>query len=82
MREEMGQKQDEIRNTRIKDRIHQGIRIRLHLELPYEEFWPQAMALGMHPQNLPNTLQQIHAISDEIWFQAGDKAVDVSRFSL
>ena len=78
----MGQKQDEIRNARIKDRIHQGIRTRIHLDLPYEEFWPKDMALLMQPQNLPSTLQQIHAISDEIWFQAGDKAVDVSRFSL
>ena len=52
---------------RIKERIHKGIKTRLELELPYEAFWPQAMALGMHLKNLPNTLQQIHAISDEIW---------------
>lgn len=37
------------------------------------------MALGLQPTNLYHTLQQIHAISDEIWFQAGDKAVDVSE---
>ena len=67
MREDLTQQQDEIRNLRIKERIHKGIKTRLELELPYEAFWPQAMALGMHPKNLPNTLQQIHAISDEIW---------------
>lgn len=39
------------------------------------------MALGLQPQNLQNTLMQIHQISDQVWHSAGDQAVDVS-FSL
>ena len=36
------------------------------------------MALGAQPQNVVNTMTAVHNISDEIWYQAGDKAVDVS----
>ena len=63
---------------RIRDRVHRGVKTRLSLELPYIEHWPQAMALGAQPQNFVNTMGQIHSVSDEIWFQAGDRAVDVS----
>jgi ubiquinone biosynthesis protein COQ9 len=55
-REELTKRQEEIQSLRIKERIHQGIKTRLELELPYEAFWPQAMALGMRPRNLQNTL--------------------------
>ena len=36
------------------------------------------MALGAQPANMVNTMTAVHNISDEIWYQAGDKAVDVS----
>lgn len=39
------------------------------------------MALGALPSNVPSTLRQIHSISDEVWFQAGDKAVDFSWYT-
>ena len=39
------------------------------------------MALGALPQNAQNTLKQIHGISDEVWHQAGDKAVDFSWYT-
>ena len=39
------------------------------------------MALGLHPQNVPNTLTQLHSISDEIWYRAGDQALDMSWYT-
>jgi rpsU-divergently transcribed protein len=78
MREELSGCQDDLMKLRIKERVHKGIKTRLTFEIPYGAQWPQAMALGMQPGNVPNTLKQIHSISDEIWYQAGDKAVDVS----
>ena len=39
------------------------------------------MALGLHPLNLPTTLGKIHAISDHIWFIAGDKSVDYNWYT-
>ena len=67
---------------RISERIHLGVKTRLELEVPYKKVWPQAMALGAQPQNVTSTLKQLHAISDEIWFQAGDKSIDVSGMPL
>ena len=63
---------------RIRERVHRGVKTRLSLEIPYIKYWPQAMALGAQPQNIVNTMTQVHRISDEVWFQTGDKAVDVS----
>ena len=49
-------------------RLEAGVKVRLQLMSPYIDKWPQAMALGLQPVNIPTTLGQIHAISDEIWF--------------
>lgn len=62
----------------VTARIQTGIKTRLSYVIPYLEKWPQAMYLGIDPRNLSNTAQHIHKISDEIWFQAGDRSLDVS----
>ena len=82
MRQELtegGSAEKKMGELRISQRIHLGVKTRLELEIPYKKVWPGAMALGAQPQNVPQTLKQIHAISDEVWFQAGDKAIDVSK---
>jgi len=66
---------------RIRDRVHLGVKTRIELEIPYKAVWPQAMALGAQPQNFAATAKQLHAISDEIWHQAGDKALDTSWYT-
>ena len=38
----------------------------------------QAMALGLYPENISDTLKKLWKISDDIWFIAGDKSHDVS----
>ena len=40
------------------------------------------MYLGIDPANLGRTLLQIHKVSDEIWYQAGDRSLDVMKFIL
>jgi rpsU-divergently transcribed protein len=62
MREDLEQK--DMKEMKIRDRIHFGVKSRLSLVIPYQDVWPQAMALGLKPQNLMSTLQQIHQISD------------------
>ena len=39
------------------------------------------MAIGLHPSNLANTVLQVHNISDEIWHQTGDRALDFSWYT-
>ena len=63
---------------KVSQRIHHGIKTRLTYVVPYIDKWPSAMFLGLEIANISNTVMQIHKISDEIWYQAGDKSVDVS----
>ena len=48
---------------------------------PYIEKWPQAMALGLQPQNLSTTVYQLHCIADEIWYATGNHALDTSWYT-
>ena len=70
-----------MQKLRIRERVHLGVKTRLELQVPYKAVWPQAMALGAQPNNIPNTLRHIHNVSDEVWFQAGDKAIDMSWYT-
>lgn len=47
----------------------------------YIDKWPQAMALGLRPENLPTTLSQLFKISDEIWYLAGDRSTDIKWYN-
>ena len=64
---ELKRREEDLAEMRIRDRVHLAIKTRLELEVPYKKVWPQAMALGALPLNVPSTLRQIHAISDEVW---------------
>eukprot|EP00347_Sterkiella_histriomuscorum_P022999 403336342 len=65
----------------VRQRVHKGIKTRLQYVVPYLEKWPQGMYLGIAPQNWQTTALHIHKISDEIWYQAGDRAVDFSWYT-
>ena len=49
MHEELVQREAEMQQMRIRERIALGIKTRLELEIPYKAVWPQAMALGALP---------------------------------
>ena len=38
------------------EKVRVGVKTRLLLMSPYIEKWPQAMALGLKPRNLPTTV--------------------------
>ena len=48
---------------------------------PYSKVWPTAMVLGLQPQNVASSLTKVHNISDEIWYQAGDRSVDYTWYT-
>ena len=68
MNEELAGMQEDLKQMRIRERIHRGVQTRLALEIPYIQYWPQAMALGAQPQNVVSTMTHLHKISDEVWF--------------
>ena len=80
MTEEVKEKED-FNDLRIPQKINFAVKTRLELMTPYIEKWPQAMALGLKPQNLTTTLGQLHSISDEIWYLAGDKSKDYNWYT-
>jgi hypothetical protein len=42
--------------------------------VPYLSKWPQAMALGLLPQNLEATGRGLAVLADELCFAAGDRS--------
>eukprot|EP00948_MAST-09A_sp_MAST-9A-sp1_P001351 g1351.t1 len=51
----------------ITDKVKLGIRTRLEYLLPYSRTWNQAIALGALPENIPQTTENLAAVSNEIW---------------
>lgn len=43
--------------------------------------WQEALAIMAQPSYLPKSLAELAALSDDIWFLAGDKAVDPSWYT-
>ncbi|KAI5466513.1 COQ9-domain-containing protein [Mariannaea sp. PMI_226] len=43
--------------------------------------WQEALAIMAQPSNVPASFKELAALSDEIWFLAGDKAVDPSWYT-
>ena len=48
---------------------------------PLIEHWPQAAVLLTQPQNLGDSMACLMEMVDEMWFLAGDRAVDVSALT-
>ncbi|KND93322.1 Ubiquinone biosynthesis protein coq9, mitochondrial [Tolypocladium ophioglossoides CBS 100239] len=68
--------------------IHRWQEVQAHLSLanvphtPADELIvPQALAIMAQPSYVPASLKELALLSDEIWFLAGDKAVDPSWYS-
>ena len=54
------------------DKIKFATRKRLEMIEPYTDSWPQAMALGALPQNVPSTMKNISNTIDSLWKISGD----------
>ncbi|KAH8592254.1 ubiquinone biosynthesis protein COQ9 precursor [Bisporella sp. PMI_857] len=43
--------------------------------------WQEALAILAVPSNIPASLRELHALSDEIWYLSGDASVDSSWYT-
>lgn len=68
-------------STDTNARIAYGVRVRLEHVVPYISTWPQAMALGALPQNVPTTLKLLTDLVDEVWYFAGDRSTDMTWYT-
>lgn len=80
----------------LKDRVHfadekMGVgrkvrslileRLRANRDAGVVPRWQEALALMSLAENIPTSLRELGALSDEIWFLAGDTAVDTSWYT-
>jgi ubiquinone biosynthesis protein COQ9 len=54
---------------------------RLLANRPINTRWQEALALMALPSNIPPSLRELHALSDEIWYLSGDVSVDSSWYT-
>jgi ubiquinone biosynthesis protein COQ9 len=65
----------------VTDTVKCAVKFRLLYMAPYINTWPQAMAIGALPPNLPSTMNSLASISNDIWQRVGDKSTDISWFT-
>lgn len=56
-------------------------RLRANVELGLVPRWQEALALMSLAENIPASLKELAALSDEMWFLAGDVSVDSSWYT-
>jgi len=56
-------------------------RHRLHGNLPVLHRMPEALAIMARPEHCAAALQQLVGLADDMWYLAGDRAVDMSWYS-
>jgi ubiquinone biosynthesis protein COQ9 len=56
-------------------------RLRANVDAGVVPRWQEALAIMSLAENIPASLKELGALSDEIWFLAGDTAVDSSWYT-
>ncbi|RLN26231.1 hypothetical protein BBO99_00009001 [Phytophthora kernoviae] len=72
---------EKLQAMTVAERLKFGVRTRLEMLEPVMDYWPQGMAVGALPENVPTTAKQLAKLSDEIWYFAGDKSTDISWYT-
>ena len=67
----------------IREKVRRLVleRLRANAEADVVGKWQEALALMSHVENVPASLRELALLSDEIWFLAGDVAVDASWYT-
>lgn len=73
--------QTDLAPLSVNERIATAVRYRLEYLAPFIKTWPQAMALGLLPPNVTETLTILSELVDEIWWHAGDRSTDLDWYS-
>lgn len=71
----------DLASLSVNDRVKAGVQARLSFFAPYTKTWAQAMALGLQPAALPETLNLLAIGSDEVWYWAGDRSTDLNWYT-
>jgi rpsU-divergently transcribed protein len=66
----------------IDEKYLKALKLRLSYEIPLINTWPQAMKIGMNPQNIKSTLDRLMIMSDEICSIDDDSSIVKRTFLL
>eukprot|EP01113_Clastostelium_recurvatum_P011049 TRINITY_DN15569_c1_g2_i2.p1 TRINITY_DN15569_c1_g2~~TRINITY_DN15569_c1_g2_i2.p1 ORF type:complete len:262 (-),score=33.75 TRINITY_DN15569_c1_g2_i2:32-817(-) len=78
---QLSERRDQLVSMRLRDRVAEGVKLRLSMIGPYISRWPQAVSLLAHPANATSSLKLLALLADEIWHHAGDTSTDFSWYS-
>jgi ubiquinone biosynthesis protein COQ9 len=81
LREILSERKKEIEELDTKDKLTLGVQLRLEMTKEYIESWPDALALQVHPSEVPYSLQNYGTIADIIWRAIGDESTDFSWYT-
>ena len=68
-------------NLRIRDKVSEGIKIRLMIGHKHRDAMRKAMSVLALPQNIPLGTKALFSTVDKIWYAAGDTATDWNYYS-
>eukprot|EP00873_Tetraselmis_striata_P043192 jgi/Tetstr1/463456/TSEL_008349.t1 len=71
----------DLQGMRMGDKMYTALKMRLEMNIPYIDSWPQALAVLTQPQNAPHSLALLTNLVDDIWHTLGDRSVDMSWYT-
>lgn len=81
LRVKLLERDNELRNMRVRDRIKLAVRLRLEMVAPFMDTWPQALAILARPKNVGLAATLLSDISDTIWHGIGDTSTDLQWYT-
>ncbi|NXF36021.1 COQ9 protein, partial [Nyctibius bracteatus] len=61
--------------------LRDAVEARLRMLIPYIEKWPQALSILLLPHNIPDSLNLLTSMIDDIWHYAGDQSTDFNWYT-
>ncbi len=71
----------DLDTLRVRDRVAQGVRLRLEAIEGHKEAVRRGLAFFALPGNAPRGLRCLHRTVDLIWYAAGDRATDYNYYT-
>lgn len=79
--ERMRLQQVELPQEGVGPKLRSLLRARLRANEPYIHRWQGALALMAMPSNMLDAIQELHALSDEMWHLVDDHSADMAWYT-
>lgn len=72
---------EELHGMRMQQKMFTAVKMRLEMNIPHIDAWPQALGVLAQPHNAPHALTLLTNLVDDIWYALGDKSVDMNWYT-